>query len=62
MGFRENIVKFQACPIISQVENKDLQDLYGKIKSLLPLELIAQPYKIMHLGRSKEFNEGYILQ
>lgn len=35
-GLRTNIAKFQACPIISKVENKDLQELYVKLKSLFP--------------------------
>jgi len=43
MGFRANIGKLQACPILSQVDNQDLKNLYKKIQSLLPLDLIPPP-------------------
>lgn len=40
MGFKENILKFQVYPILSQVDNQDLKDLYMKLYSLLPIDMI----------------------
>lgn len=39
-SFWANVTKFKLCPIMAQVDYKKLEDLYGKIKALLSLELI----------------------